>query len=147
MYRQPHVPLDTSATCHLNRVSLCAGLVRYVTASVHGVTTDRRGERNRYRAPGSVHTISKQIPSANEIDYIDYLFKVFMWTGKEFYITSVRSSAAFKQICNRKRAFSIQMPILLHNSLLKIDNKQCYCGRRVIHQPADLSTLCIFINA
>lgn len=29
------------ATCHLNRVSVCAGLVRYITVSVHGVKTER----------------------------------------------------------------------------------------------------------
>lgn len=33
--------LDMFATCHLNRVSLCAGLVRYITVSVHGVKTER----------------------------------------------------------------------------------------------------------
>lgn len=102
---------------------------------------DRNAETDTVHLNAHTHIISKQICSANDDDLTHYNKLVFsgrtcyilrytVWTGAVLYNAVVKSAAAFKRICDWRRPFWIKMPILLHNSLLKIDNKRRYHGRR-----------------
>lgn len=130
-YQQSHVSLDMFFTCNLNRVSsLCTGLVHYITGSVHFVKTevwDRDRWRNRNTEKDTVHLNAWT-------QYLNKSVQRLIMTTQTIRYTVWRSYTTLLQQYLKEYviggSFKLKMPILLHNSLLKIDNKQRYHGRR-----------------